>query len=72
MKIQDIAFLIIIAILFSTRKPRLFVIAGISSLFLAIPLFQQWIFFTAQRLTWYAFAFFLIALILNIVSLRKK
>ncbi len=72
MKIQDIAFLISLAILFSIRKPRLFVIAGIVSLLFSIPLFAQWIFFTAQRLTWYAFAFFAIAVLMNLLERKNN
>lgn len=72
MKIQDIAFIITLFVLLFIRKPKLFVIAAVACLIFAIPLFAQWIFFTAQRLTWYAFAFFLIALILNIISIREN
>ena len=72
MKIQDIVFILTLIVLLFIHKPKLFVIAGIASLIFAIPLFHQWIFFTAQRLTWYAFTFFLIAIILNLINLKKK
>lgn len=69
MKPQDIAFIIILVALIAMRKPKLLVAAGISCLFIAIPLFAKWIFFTAERLTWYAAAFFLIAIVFYV---RKK
>ena len=40
------------------RNEHLSIIIGLFCLFLAIPLFQFWIFFTAERLTWYAASFF--------------
>ena len=40
------------------RNERLSIIIGLFCLFLAIPLFQFWIFFTAELLTWYAASFF--------------
>lgn len=67
MKAQDIGFFITIAILLSLRKPRLFVWAGLGSLVLAIPLFAGWIFFTAERLTWYAAGFFLLYLLFSLL-----
>jgi len=63
MKIQDIAFFIVLALLIFKRNPRLTVACGILCLALSIPLFSFWIFFTAERLTWYAAAFFLLAII---------
>ena len=58
MKPQDILFFLVFGSLLGIRKPRLFVIAGLASLVLSIPLFATWTFFTAERLTWYAAAFF--------------
>jgi len=66
MKIQDIAFFVVLALLIFKRNPKLAVIAGILCLLLSIPLFSFWIFFTAERLTWYAAGFFLLAIILNL------
>ena len=57
MKPQDIIFLIIFAVLLIMKKQQWFVYAGLGSLVLAIPLFASWVFFTAERLTWYAAAF---------------
>ncbi|MBU3978463.1 hypothetical protein KKE68_02045 [Patescibacteria group bacterium] len=59
MKIQDIIFLIILAVLFYKINPKYFVIAGLVCFALAIPLFYLWIFFTAERLVYYGFAFIL-------------
>lgn len=64
MKIQDVAFFFILAVLFFLRRPVLFVWAGLGCLVLAIPLFATWTFFTAERLTWYAAAFFLSSIVL--------
>ncbi|MCL4418650.1 MAG: hypothetical protein M1444_02415 [Patescibacteria group bacterium] len=68
MKIQDFAFLIVFAVLILKRNPVLSAYAGIASLVLSIPLFYFWIFFTAERLTWYAAAFFLLSIILHIFN----
>lgn len=71
MKIQDIGFFVILVALLLVRKPRLFVWAGLGSLLLAIPLFAKWIFFTAERLTWYAAAFFLVFILISLVKSPK-
>ncbi|MEK7502002.1 MAG: hypothetical protein AAB609_00590 [Patescibacteria group bacterium] len=71
MKIQDIVFIIIFLSLLIKRDPRLATGAGIISLILSIPLFSFWIFFTAERLTWYAAAFFLLSVIFHLINLRK-
>ncbi len=64
MKIQDIAFFVVLALLILKRRPKLMAACGISCLLLSIPLFSFWVFFTAERLTWYAGGFFLLAIIL--------
>ena len=64
-KIQDIGFIIVLALLFVVRKPIWFVYAGLLSFALAIPLFAKWIFFTAQRLTWYGAAFILTYVVIS-------
>jgi hypothetical protein len=67
MKIQDIAFFIILLFLVFKRDTKWAVAFGLISLALSIPLFSFWIFFTAERLTWYAAAFFLLAIIFNLI-----
>ncbi len=62
MKIQDIAFFAVLVLLILKRNPKLMVVCGIFSLILSIPLFSFWVFFTAERLTWYAAGFFLLAI----------
>lgn len=69
-KPQDLTFFIVLALLLLKRNTRWFVYAGLVSLALSIPLFAKWIFFTAERLTWYSAAFFLIAVLLNLTKLR--
>lgn len=71
MKIQDLVFIVILVFLLVLRKPRLFVVTGLGSLLLSIPLFSFWIFFTAQRLVWYAAAYFFVFIIFSLLSSRK-
>lgn len=59
MKLQDILFITAFGALLILRRPRAFVWAGLVCLAGSIPLFATWTFFTAERLTWYAAAFFL-------------
>jgi hypothetical protein len=68
MKVQDFIFFVAFAILFALRRPIYFVYAAVFSLLLAIPLFTFRIFFTAERLTWYAAAFICSYVV---VSLRR-
>ena len=72
MKPQDIAFIVIFIALIIYRKPKLLVAAGLACLLISMPLFAKWIFFTAERLTWYAAAFFLIAILVNLYQLRDN
>ncbi len=67
-KPQDLLFIIVFLLLLIKRDPKFFVIAGLSCLVLSIPLFAQWIFFTAQRLVWFSFVFFVIAVLLSIIK----
>lgn len=66
MKPQDIVFIFITGVLFIWHKPRIFLCAGLISFVAAIPLFGAWVFFTAERLTWYASAWILIACFLHL------
>lgn len=68
MKIQDVFFILVIGIILYKQDPKLAVILGILSLMLSIPLFSLWIFFTAERLTWYAGAFFLFAILFYVTQ----
>lgn len=70
MKPQDILFFIMLMILLAKRSPRFFAMVGFICLVLAIPLFAGWIFFTAERLTWYAAAFFLLSILISLKSAR--
>jgi len=71
MKPQDILFIIILLALLSVRRPRLLVWAGLLSLFLSMPLFSFWIFFTAERLVMYATGFLLVAIVMFWFKLKK-
>lgn len=72
MKPQDIIFVLLVLFLLYKRNPQWAAGAGIVSLLIAIPLFAKWIFFTAERLTWYAAAFFLLSIVLHMFLLKKK
>ena len=71
MKPQDIIFFVSLAVLFVLRRPVLFVWAGLGCLVLAIPLFATWTFFTAERLTWYAAAYFLVFILISLLRPHK-
>jgi len=72
LKPQDIAFIVVLVVLLFRKDARVFVATGIICLLLSIPLFAKYIFFTAERLTMYAFAFFLIAVVLNLVDFKHE
>jgi len=63
MKIQDIVFFVVLALLILKRSPKLMAFFGILCLLLSIPLFSFWIFFTAEHLVWYSAVFFFAAII---------
>lgn len=70
MKLQDIVFLIILVTLFVRKNPRWFVIFGLTCFIIATPLFAGWIFFTAERLTWYGAAFIATSLLISLKEHR--
>lgn len=71
MKPQDVGFFVLLAVIFLIRRPVFFVWAGLGCLVLAIPLFATWTFFTAERLTWYAAAFFFTFILISLLWPRK-
>ncbi len=70
-KLQDLAFLLVFVAVLLLRSWKLAAIIGIVALLFAIPLFKFWVFFTAERLTWYSGAFFLISVITLSISKKK-
>jgi len=72
MKPQDIFFIFIIVALLIKGRHKWLIFAGEFCLIASIPLFYFQIFFTAQRLTYYAAAFFLLAIIYNLLKNYKK
>jgi len=72
MKVQDVWFIITFLLLFIFRKERWFLYAGLGCFLLAIPLFAKWVFFTAERLTWYGSGFILVFLVLQTFGQVKK
>lgn len=71
MKLQDLLFLLVTVALVTRKQKVVLVYAGLAALLLAIPLFSRWIFFTAERLTWYAGAWFLLFIIFSILRPGK-
>jgi hypothetical protein len=71
MKIQDIAFVTVFVFLLYLRSKPLMLFAGLLCFFCAIPLFSQWIFFTAERLTWYGALLILCLTVTGLVERRK-
>lgn len=71
MKPQDIVFIIGFLLILYKRNSNLSVAVGIILLLFSMPLFSLWIFFTAERLVMYAAAFFLLAIIFNIIALNR-
>ncbi|MDP1721664.1 MAG: hypothetical protein Q8L37_00490 [Candidatus Gottesmanbacteria bacterium] len=67
MKPQDVGFFIVFAVLLLVRRPVFFVWVGLGCLVLAIPLFATWTFFTAERMTWYAAAYFLTFILISLI-----
>lgn len=72
MKIQDFIFLLAIAVVLVKRNYKLSALFGLISVIIAIPLFAKWIFFTAERLVWYAAGFFLLSMLLLLFKIKKK
>lgn len=72
MKIQDIFFIVLLLILIALHRPRLFIIVGLLCLVASIPLFSFWIFFTAQRLVYYAVWFLIIGIAFYTILYIKK
>ena len=70
-KIQDLAFILVFLLVFWRRSSKLAVSIGLCCLALAIPLFKFWIFFTAERLTWYAAAFFTLGILFQLIKVAK-
>ncbi|MFH1841118.1 MAG: hypothetical protein ABH807_03125 [Candidatus Shapirobacteria bacterium] len=62
-KPQDLIFGFLLAGMVWRREAKLAAVLGLGCLVLAIPLFTLKILFTAERLTWYAAAFFLYSIV---------
>jgi hypothetical protein len=71
MKPQDIIFFLVLIFFIWKHNARLATFAGLVCLVISIPLFAKWVFFTAERLVWYAAAFFLLAIILQLKQSHK-
>jgi len=71
MKIQDVIFFLVFATLFLLKKEKLFLYAGLLCFVVSIPLFAKWIFFTAERLTWYGSGFILVFLMRKVFQVES-
>lgn len=65
---QDIVFLLLYIFLLYKRKYNYFVIAGLLCLIFSIPLFSFWIFYTAQKLSYYSVVFFSTAIFILFIQ----
>lgn len=72
MKIQDFLFIGLFLIFLFKRDTQITVLAGIIFLLASMPLFYFWIFFTAERFTWYAVAFFLASVFFQLKQIRNN
>jgi hypothetical protein len=72
MKPQDILFIFLFLIFLYKRNPKWIALSGLVCLIISIPLFAKWIFFTAERLTWYAAGFFLLAICIQLFQGYNK
>jgi hypothetical protein len=72
MKPQDIIFVGIFLTLLGMRKTTWLFMAGCVSLLVSLPLFSFWIFFTAERLTWYAAACMGAAICMELLFRKEK
>jgi ABC-type bacteriocin/lantibiotic exporter with double-glycine peptidase domain len=70
-KIQDLTFILLFLFVLWRRSSKLAVGVGLFCLLLAIPLFKFWIFFTGERLTWYAAAFFFCGILFQLIKVAK-
>ena len=69
-KFQDLIFFLTFLPVAWRGRFKLAVGAGLACLLLAIPMFQFKILFTAERLTWYAAAFFFLTVLKSFGSIR--
>jgi uncharacterized membrane protein YhhN len=69
MKIQDILFLVVFAVLLFKHKENSFVAFGLGCFLLAMPFFYLYIFFTAERLVYYGVLLVLAEVVLKVVRL---
>ena len=72
MKPQDILFFVVFLVLLYKHNPKYFALAGLICIAASIPLFAFWIFFTAERLTWYAGGFLLASIVLLVINELKS
>jgi hypothetical protein len=70
MKIQDIIFFLVFLFLAYKKDSKFTLTAGLLSILFSIPLFYLHIFFTAQHLLYYSWAFILLTVL--IILLKEK
>lgn len=72
MKPQDILFLLILLTILWKRNPIYAVIVALLCLIISMPLFQLWVFYTAERLVMYGAGFLLLAMVLFYFEKKDK
>ncbi len=72
MKIQDVGFIVLFAVLLGMKNRQFFLYCGLGFLMASMPLFFSWVFFTAQRFVWYAAVCFASALVIGQVYRKEK
>ncbi len=72
MKLQDISFLVMLVVLLVVRNRQLIVYSGLGFLLASVPLFSQWIFFTAQRFVWYAALCFAVVIVIDSIGGKER
>lgn len=68
MKPQDLIFLSIMLLLLFSKNHKIFAALAIGLLIIAIPLFEFWKFFTAERMVLYS----VICIVISVIFLQKK
>lgn len=70
MKLQDVLFFGVFIWLLLKRNSKWLAIAGLNCFIIAMPLFEGWVFFTAERLTWYGSALIATSLFISLIEHR--
>jgi hypothetical protein len=70
MKLQDVILVLIGCALLVKRDARVCFMAGLACILISIPFFASWVFFTGQRLLWYAAVYFMSGIIFSLRDMK--